>query len=129
MITTREFKLSDIKSIDDIFNRNPSIGVPSLKNVVVNSTLADKTKVIGYGAVKLYAEATLILDKENLRKRERAQALIEAMKLALSSSKAAGLEYLHIVANDDSFSKVLCKHYGFKEVPGKLLVLDLEEDK
>ena len=129
MIISRAFMMEDIKGIDDIYEKQSEFGVPSLENVVINSTLVDSVtgKIVGYGAVKIFAEAILLLDKE-LEKREKAQAVREAMKTAIIFSKDAGIEYLYLITGSDSFSKVLRKSYLAKRVPGETLMIDLKEN-
>jgi len=126
MITVRDLRKDDILKIDEIYQRQPSIDVPSLNNMIINSTLeeTDTQQVLGYGAVKLFAEAIMILDKE-LPRSVRAQALVEAMRTAIVYSKDAGLEQLFAVAADPSYAKVLMNRYRFIEIPGTLLRLDL----
>ena len=128
MIISREFQLEDIKGIDDLYQKQSEFGIPSLENIIINTTLveSDTGRIVGYGAVKLFSEAILLLDK-SLRKREKAQAVREAMKTALVYSREAGLEYLYVIANTDGFSKVL-RNYGFKRVPGETLILNLKEN-
>ena len=121
----RDFKESDIKSIDKIFKNQPELGVPGLLNMITNATLEDDNgKIIGYGAVKLFSESILILDKSIPRK-DKAKALREAMQVAILKSRDAGLEYLYAVSNDKNFTKVLQHNYGFRVVPGELLCLDI----
>lgn len=128
MTIVRDFKIEDVQPIDCIFKRQPSIGVPSLKNLVINATITDDNgKIVGYGAVKIFTEAVLILDK-SLSKQEKAKAVIEAMQTAILFSKDAGVEQLYAIASDPSFAEVLRHRYGFEECPGALLMLDLTED-
>lgn len=133
MIIARDLVKSDILPIDEIFRKQPELGVPSLKYMVVNCTIEDteKNKVLAYGAVKIFSEAVLIMDK-SLRKRDRAMALMEAMKTAIVYSRDAGVEILYANSNDEGFTKVLENRYKFVRVPGTLLCLDLNsnfEDK
>lgn len=127
-IVTRELRDSDISPIDEIFRRQPNIDVPSLENMITNAVIEnEKTgQILGYGAVKLFAEAILILDKQ-LSKRDKAQALVEAMRNAIVFSKDAGLEHLFAVASDPSFARVLENRYKFNRIPGVLLRLNLED--
>lgn len=129
-IISREFRESDIMPIDEIYNRQPSLGVPSLKNMIINSTLEDEItgKIVGYGVVKIFAEAVLILDKE-IPKQDRAVALTEAMQTCLLFCKDAGVEVLYAVASDENFAKVLEKSYLFHRVPGTLLCKEVTGNK
>jgi hypothetical protein len=125
-IVTRELRESDINPIDEIYKRQSEIDVPSLKYMITNAVIENEEtgQILGYGAVKLFTEAILILDKQ-VSKRDRAQALVEAMKNAIIFSRDAGVEHLFAVANDPSFARVLVNRYKFSEIPGVLLRLDL----
>jgi len=129
MIVPRVFKPSDIAEIDAIFKKQPELGVPSIRNMIINGVIedTDTNKVIAYGVVKLFGEAILILDKD-IPKRDKAKALREVMKIAISFSRERYLEYLYLISNSESFSEVLKKKYGFIKCPGELLMLDLEGD-
>jgi hypothetical protein len=128
MIDVREFRESDIERIDKVYHSQSEFGVPSLNNIVVNVTIEkDGKEVIGYGVVKLFGEAVLMLDGK-LSKRERAESLKASMQIAILKSRDAGLEMLYAISNDSEFSKVLRNRYGFKAVPGELLVLNLEDE-
>ena len=61
MIISREFQLEDIEGINSIYEKQDEFGIPSLENVVINSTLIDEDtgKIVGYGAVKLFAAQSL----------------------------------------------------------------------
>lgn len=132
-VIARDLKQEDIPVIGDIFKKDPYTDVPGLNYMIVNAVFEndDTKKIVGYGVVKIYAEAKLILD-HSLPKRDRALALVEAMKTAILYSRDAGVETLYANSNDEDFTKVLENRYGFKRVPGTLLFLDLkynEEDK
>ena len=129
-LTARNFEMEDIKAIDEIFNNQSEFGVPSLKNVLINSTITDTEtgEVIGYGVIKLFAEAYMILDHRKSKK-TRADAFRQLMRVAMTHAKDAGLEELFIIANDKEFADILCKKYTFKRVPGELLMLDLDSSE
>lgn len=129
MIISRVLRETDIAKIDEIFKKQPNMGVPSARNMVVNGVIedTDKDKVIAYGVVKLFGEAVLILDKD-IRKRDKAKAIRQVMNIAISFSRDRNLEYLYLISNSGSFSEVLKKKYGFIKCPGELLMLDLEGD-
>ena len=66
--------------------------------------------------------------EKDIEKREKAQAVREAMTTAIIFSKDAGIEYLYLITGSDSFSKVLRKSYLAKRVPGETLMIDLKEN-
>lgn len=128
MIIARDLRKEDIKPIDDIFQKQPELGVPSSKYMIVNAVMEDteKKKVLAYGAVKIFAEAVLIMDK-SISKKDKAKALIEAMQTAILYARDAGVEILYANAEDPEFGKVLEHRYLFKRVPGALYCLNLDD--
>lgn len=131
MIELRQLKNSDIESIDKIYRKQPEVGVPSLNNMIINRVIDNNGEVIGYGALKLFAEAVLILNKD-IPKRDKVQAVTEIMTTAILYSRDAGLEMIYAISNSESFTKCLENRFKFKRVPGTLLCLDLTssfEDK
>ncbi len=126
MIRVRSFDNSEIPAINEVI-AGQKLGVPTLNNLIVNAILVDeKETIFGYGCVKLFAEAILLL-KERISKKLKAQAVRASMKSAILFAKDAGVETLYIVSNDKGFSTVLRKTYGFRSYPGELLILDLED--
>ena len=125
-IISRSLRGEDITAINKIFKKQPELGIPSLNNLIVNGVVenTDSGQVIAYGAVKLFGEAILILDRD-ISKKHKAKAIREVMQIAISFSRGKKLEYLYLISNSESFTKVLCKNYGFKNCPGELLLLDL----
>ena len=125
-IISRSLRGEDITAINKIFKKQPELGIPSLNNLIVNGVVenTDSGQVIAYGAVKLFGEAILILDRD-ISKKHKAKAIREVMQIAISFSRGKKLEYLYLISNSESFTKVLRKNYGFKNCPGELLLLDL----
>ena len=131
MIQAREFRFSDISDIDRVFkNQNICNRIPSLANTIINSTLEDSEtgEIVGYGVVNIFVEATMVLDS-SLTRREKVIGFRELMRLAILYCKDAGVELLYASSTISSFRKILCKKYGFDNVPGALLCLDLTEEK
>lgn len=128
MISARNFRTDDIAPIDDIFNRQSRFGVPSLNNLIQNATLEDENgKVVGYGCIKLFAEGSLLLDPDESKK-VKAESVREAVRLMILFAKDAGLETLYVIGSTENFSQILRNKYGFKAVPGELLMMDLTEN-
>jgi hypothetical protein len=128
-IVAREFYPDDVTEIIRIFEgQNVSNRLPGLRNVIINSTLIDSEtgKIVGYGVVNIFAEATMVLSSE-LGNQERATGFRELMRLAILFCKDTGLELLYAVTNKPSFEQILCNKYGFDSVPGALLKLELNQ--
>lgn len=104
------------------------MGIPSLSYNLKNATLLKEDKVIGYGTIKLFAEGFLILDSD-LGLKDKCQAVREALKTMILYARDAGLEQLFVISNTSGYSRILRNKYGFKTVPGELLMLDLTEEE
>lgn len=128
MIQIKEFSARDIEPIDEIFRKDPVLGIPSLSYNLKNATLIKEDKVVGYGTIKLFAEGFLILDSD-LGLKDRCQAVREALKTMILYARDAGLEQLFVISTLDGYSRILRNKYGFKTVPGELLMLDLSEEE
>jgi len=126
----RDFNIfKDILPIDRIFKKQPELGVPSLRHVIDNCVIEKDEELIAYGVIKFFAEAIMIIDRENTRKREKAEALTKIIERGISSSKNMGIEKLFLISNDENFSKVLMRKYGFRRCSGETLALELENGR
>lgn len=123
----RTFNVNDIDAITTIFNRQPDLGIPSIKNVADAAIIEDENgKIIAYGVVKLYAEGVLILDKD-VRKRTKSEVVINMIKRAIKAARNSKLEQLFVISNDANYSHCLMKRFGFKKTSGETLFLELED--
>ncbi len=117
--------MEDVAGITALHNKQPELGIPSLHNVLVNSTFVnDKGKVVGYGVLKIFAEAVLIVDKK-LGKLSKGKILKDGMEIALNGCKQRDIEQLYIITSFPDFPEILQKHYQAKICPGKTLLIDL----
>jgi hypothetical protein len=123
----REFNYEkDVQQIDEIFRRQPDIGVPSLNHVFDNGVVENGDgRSLAYGVVKEFAEAVLIIDRR-IRKREKASAIKLVIPRAINVCRENNLEKLVIITDEEGYINVLKKHYGFKEVGGKVLFLEID---
>ena len=124
----RDFDFTiDTSIIDDIFKKQPDLGIPSLKNVVDTAIVENSSeKVVAYGVIKLFAEGVLILDQD-IRKREKAEAVIRMLKRAIKISRSGGIEQLYVISNDEGYTRCLEKRFGFKKASGQALFLELSD--
>ena len=124
MIKLRSLAESDIITLDKLWQEHWSNqSLPGLKNRVIDAVACDGERIIGYGQVKLFAEAQLFLDP-TCRKRDRVQALKLLMAEAERGTNRAGLEDLYIFIKDPDFAVLIAKRYGFDRIiePGELLL-------
>lgn len=93
-----------------------------LSNTFAHRVVSDK-KIVAFGWLQLIVEANVIWDIKNRNK-------FEALKMILSrgkfDAKKAGFDQVHAFPKDPKFSSILKKHYGFSDVTGDSLVMNLE---
>jgi hypothetical protein len=125
MIKLRSLAKSDIITLNDLWEKYwNDYSLPSLKNRVIDALAVDeKDRIIGYGQVKLFAEAQLFLDP-TARKRDRVAALKLLMDEAQRGVHKAGLEDLYVFIKNPDFAVLIAQRYGFERViePGELLL-------
>ena len=123
----REFEFArDVAPIDEIFQRQPELGIPSLYNVLDNAIIEKEDgSIAAYGVVKIFAEGVLIMNRDFTRKREKAEVVLKMINRAIESCKAQGIEKFIVISNDDAYTKVLKKRFGFDKMSGETLFLEL----
>lgn len=112
----RDFKHSDIESIDRIWQKHHSsdFSVPDRKNMIAEAVVEDVDgNVVAYGQVKLFAEAMIILDKDASR-REKVLALELLLAHAFAGANQARLNQMYAFIKDPDFALLLEKHFGFE---------------
>jgi hypothetical protein len=124
MIKLRSLAKSDIITLDGLWREHwNNTTLPGLKNRVIDAVACNEERIIGYGQVKLFAEAMLFLDP-TARKRDRVQALKLLMEEAERGVNKAGLEDIYIFIKDPDFAVLIAERYGFERIiePGELLL-------
>jgi len=111
----RNLKDSDLEILDKIYREyyQDDFYLPSLKNTITHAVIEYNNTILGFGEVKIFAEAIMILDKSksNRIKHETMRAL---MYKAIQDSKSVGVEQLHVSVKDKNFADSLIKHYDFE---------------
>lgn len=97
--------------------------LPNLANAAHGVAVDEKNRVVGYGIVKLMAEAILVLDLERSKKR-RLSALEVLLKSAMMDCAEQQIPQLHVFVQDEQFAELLQNHFGFKRCVGIPLYLD-----
>lgn len=129
MLLTRAYDFErDAKWVNEIWHRDYSneFGLPSLDNTIIKRVVEVDDKPIAYGFAKIFAEATLVLDNSNPRNL-KVQALQALMLDAIRGCRQHNLSQLHAVVKDrPDYVRLLKKHYGFRDVDGTMLVMEIE---
>jgi hypothetical protein len=129
MVKLRPLTHTDIIELDKLWQEHWSdSSLPGLNNRVIDSVAVDESgRIVGYGQVRLFAEAMLFLDP-TVSKRNKVKALKLLMSEAMRGIKESGLEEVYAFIKDPDFSLLIQRRYGFKSVtePGELLLKRLE---
>jgi len=125
MVKLRSLTASDILLLDDLWKEHWSdTTLPGLKNRLIDSIAVDeKDKIVGYGQVKIFAEAQLFLDP-TAPKRARVKALKLLMAEAERGVHQSGIGDLYVFIKNPDFAMLIARRYGFHRVvePGELLL-------
>lgn len=117
---------TDILKLDELWRAHwQSSSLPNRVNCIVDAVVDDREsgRIIGYGQVKLFAEAMLFLDPTT-PKRARVKALKLLMAEAFRGAGRYGIEDMYAFIKDPDFALLIEKRYGFQRViePGELLL-------
>lgn len=96
--------------------------------VLTEGVIKRNGKVVGYGRIKILAEAIITLDNDQSLI-SRAKELKMFFNQAIKDAKEAGVEQIHAFVQDEKFAVILEKHFGFEPVKGIPLVLDLRSEE
>lgn len=125
----RPTTVDDLEKIDRIWKEyietGDRFGIPDTSNLVTHAVVESaKGRLIAFGMVKLFAEAILILDKNESR-RNKINAIQALMLEAIRGSRQHNLSQLHCFIQREEFSRIMKKHYNFKNCKGEALVMEL----
>lgn len=129
MLLTRQYDFKrDAEIVDKLWREHYSneFGLPSLDHTIIRRIVEVENKVIAYGFAKLNPEATLILD-QSCPRNLKTQALQALMFDAIRGCKEHKFSQLHaVVKNRPEYVKLLKKHYGFRDIDGTQIVMEIE---
>jgi hypothetical protein len=129
MLITRDYDIKrDAEIVDKLWRQHYSneFGLSSLDHTIIRRVVEVDDKLVAYGFAKLNPEATMILDQNEPRKL-KVQALRALMFDAIRGCREHKLSQLHAVIKDrPQYEKLLRKHYGFRDIDGTMLVMEIE---
>lgn len=122
----RKTRRSDYLRIDEIYRgyHQEKFALPNLDNTVTHAVIEKDEKIIGFGVVKLYAEAIAVLDLDE-SKLDRLHAMDKLFQEAFRGCDEIGLEQLHVFVQDPAMIRLLIQKYDFKIATGVALVKEL----
>ncbi len=121
----RGVKTDDVLQLRALCDKYSHAGfdLPAKNNIFADAVVEHEGKIVAYGIVKLLAEAILIMD-HSVSTKERAEALTLLIQEAVKETSKKNLLELQAVC-EPKFASVMKKHYGFQQVVGELLTLDI----
>lgn len=80
-------------------------------------------KVIAFGVIRFICEAIILVSG---RQRDKAKCIEALLQQGIEDARKRKVDQLHCFVVDPMFSKILKNKFGFRQVIGEALVLDLE---
>lgn len=122
----RPLKRDDVERVDEIYRQghDEHFSLPGLKNQITSAVVEIGNKVVGFGIVKIHAEAIMVLDLTQ-SKVDRVDALEALLHEAHRACEEFGTEHLHVYVQDPMLQRMLMKRFGFKIATGVALVKEI----
>ena len=120
----REVAESDFAEIDRIWRdsgHSERFGLPTMDRTITSAVAEKDGEIVGFGLVKLYAEAVAVLDL-NKSKADRVFALEKLLAEAFRACHDYGIEHLHVYVQEPGMERLLIRKFDFKTATGVALV-------
>lgn len=126
MLKLRNVLDSDLAKIDKIWRtqHEDEFSLPHRLDRLIDSLVVDDDdKIVAYGQVKIFPEATFLVDKDRTV-RERSLALKMLLSHGFYGVNRAGLHEMYMFVKDPDFALLIEKHFKFHPIPqpGQLLI-------
>jgi hypothetical protein len=123
----RKFLVGDLEKVSEIYERDYSqdFSLPNLDHTIGNGIITSSSdRILGFGMVKCYPEAIIILDKTSSN-RDKVNSLKLLYENAIRVCKDRNFNELRCHIIDDSYGQLLTKHFNFHNVDGKLMEVSI----
>jgi hypothetical protein len=101
--------------------------LPNLVHTIGSGVISDSSGLVGFGMVKLYPEAIIVLDKAR-PKTTQGRALKLLFSEAIKACRQSGYNSLQAHTLDSDYSNLLIKHFGFEKLNSiDHLVLEIKD--
>lgn len=121
MLEIRQAKLEDVPAIMQL---DPERDVIPDETTLQSAVVLSDDCMVAYGALKLYAEFVLAVNKSVLPS-VRATAISSLVKIGVHVATRKNLSEIHAFAMDEEFGNFLVKHFEFVPVKEQPFVLTL----
>ena len=117
-----------MKRVSDIYDKDFSnyTSLPNLDHTIGDGVVLSRDKVIAFGMVKCYPEAIIIIDQE-ISLRDRVESLKILHENAIRVCRDRRFKEMNALIHNDGYGKLLAKHFNFRELPGKLMQVRIED--
>jgi len=95
--------------------------------ILVEGKIVKDGKEVGYGRLKVLAEAIVVLEATESFT-TRVKTLKFAVEECIKEARENGLQQVHLFPTDARFANILKNHFGFEDVVGIPLVLELRDN-
>jgi citrate lyase synthetase len=124
----RRLRREDMHRIDEIYksHHQDDFSLPSLINTITSAVVTDDLgELIGFGAVKILAEAIMVLDLDR-PKNDRLEAMQLLMDEAIRACHKRGITQLHVFVKKEEMQRLLQRKFGFNIVTDQAMVLEVK---
>jgi hypothetical protein len=121
-----DFEKSDADKLVNLYYKyyRDSYDLPTPDDLIGIRVAKDGDEIVGFGLVKTFHEAVLILDPTTSIK-NRAIAVRELFRIAKQTMN--GRDLYAFVRDNPRYEEFLIKHFGFRRIIGNALILDTGE--
>ena len=125
-LVVRLYQKGDLKKVDELWRKHHEnqFSLPALMPSIITCVVEDEQGMIAFGNLKVFAETVMVMDHDR-SPIVRAKAFREIMPVAIMGAQQVGISEIHAVTLDPSFGDVLRKHFGFSNVLGEHLKLEV----
>lgn len=126
----RGIEKEDYDKVAEIYQKywEDKLEIPDTEGRIVELVVEnEKKEIVTYAMMKLWAEVMMIMDSSKPLK-QKSDALSLLIQAAVMSARKLNLSEFHLFTNNESYAKLLVKHFGFQDLAG-LHVLRLKLEK
>jgi hypothetical protein len=121
MLAIRDFRVQDTEFVK---KHSTDFEPPDRHHIITDAVVESAGNIVGYGQVKLIAEAIMVLDHTRSA-RTKSEAMRMLHDRAVFKASLAGFDQLHGIMLDPAYAELMKKHFGYRDSKGKWLVLEV----
>lgn len=124
----RPYKIEDLEAISTIYEQyyRGEYELPNLDRTLTNAVVEVNGQITGFGLVKLWSEAVMVLDKSR-SVRVKVNTFDALMNHALKASQHYKMDKIYAVVADPRFQGIMEKHFDFKPIENTVLEREITD--